>query len=85
MTRGQKVLAALCLLWGFASIIGGTRQIWDALSHNTARNATIAVAFVAATFATIWMIYKVFFAQYIDPIIRDSIASFQKNMGVTKG
>ena len=84
MNRTQKVLAGIVVLWGATGIIGGTRQIWDVLSRHSAMDALIVCALFAVTFGATWTIYKVFFAQYIDPVIRDSIASFQKNMGVTK-
>ena len=85
MNRTQKVLAGIIVLWGASRIIGGTRQIWDVFSPLSAMDALIVCAILAVTFGATWTIYKAFFAQYIDPVIRDSIASFQKNMGVTKG
>jgi hypothetical protein len=84
MTRAQRVLAAIILLWGLATIISGTKKIWTTYSQMTSTDSLIVTAIFLAGFAVTWGIYKAFFAQYLDPVINDSIASFQKNMGITK-
>jgi hypothetical protein len=84
MTRGQKVLAAIILMWGLATIISGTKKLWTSYSQMSSTDGLIVTTIFLVGFGVTWGIYRAFFARYIDPVINDGIASFQKNMGITR-
>jgi len=44
----------------------------------------IALGICFALMAVLWLVYRKFFADIVDPIVKDSVGSIQKHLGIRK-
>jgi hypothetical protein len=82
MNTTQKILVSIIGLWGVYTMITRLSDIWYTLAHMSAKEAVIVTVITTVAIGGGLLIHRAFFAQYLDPVIKDAIASLQKHLGV---
>jgi ABC-type proline/glycine betaine transport system permease subunit len=84
MKPEQKIIVAAIIMGSIAMMVSGAQQVWSALARLSVVDAATTLGILLTLSVLIWLLHRAYFARYIDPIIHDSIASLQKNLGITQ-
>ena len=84
MTTKQKILTVCLALWGALSVYKGSRRLLELFSRNPLTDNLIMLGLCLAVTAAFWLVYRKFFADIIDPFIKESVDSLQKHLGIKK-
>ena len=84
MTIKQKILTVCLALWGGLSVYKGSRRLFELFARNPLTDNLIALGICFALMAVLWLVYRKFFADIIDPFIKESVDSLQKYLGIKK-
>jgi|KBSSwiStaDraftv2_1062776.scaffolds.fasta_scaffold2261177_2 uncharacterized membrane protein required for colicin V production len=84
MTIKQKILTVCLALWGGLSVYKGSRRLFELFARNPLTDNLIALGICFALMAVLWLVYRKFFADIVDPIVKDCIGSIQKHLGIRK-
>jgi hypothetical protein len=84
MTIKQKIFSFFLALWGCLSVYKGIRRLIEFFARNPLTDNLIALALCLALMAVLWLAYRKFFVDIVDPIIKECVDSVQKHLGIKK-
>ena len=84
MNVTQRLLTAIIFAFGVAVLARGAYQLHSAFAGMSATDACIGIAVAAVTTGLCVLVYRKTFAPYLDPVVKDSVASLQKNLGIAR-
>jgi hypothetical protein len=84
MTTKQKILTLFLALWGCLSVYKGSRRLFELFARSPLTDNLIALGICFAVMAVLWPVYRKFFAEIVDPIVKHFVDSLQKHLGIKK-
>jgi hypothetical protein len=84
MTTKQKILTVCLALWGGLSVYKGSLRLIELFARNPLTDNLIMLGLCLAVTAALWLVYRKFFAGIVEPIIKESVGSLQKHLGIKK-
>jgi hypothetical protein len=83
MTTKQKILTVCLALWG-CSVYKGSRRLFELFARSPLTDNLIALGICFALMAVLWLVYRKYFADIVDPIVKDFVDSLQKHLRIKR-